>query len=112
MPAVFVSHAFDDRGLVDRFVDTILKLGCGLPITEIFYSSGEDTGIPSGRDLIHHVREEVSDSSLVLAIITPTFQTRPICVAELGAGGAAATTYFLSLRQGCLAQTWTACSKA
>lgn len=85
MPVVFVSHAFDDRGLVDKFVDIILKLGCGMPVEQIFYSSGEDTGVPSGRDLIHHVREQVSESVLVIAIITPTFQTRPVCVAELGA---------------------------
>ena len=94
MSVVFVSHAFDDRGLVDEFGDTVLKLGCGLRVEQIFYSSGEDTGVPSGRDLIYHVREQVGESVLVVAIITPTFQTRPVCVAELGAAWARSDNLF------------------
>jgi hypothetical protein len=85
MPLVFVSHSAADSVLVDPFVDTILKLGCGLDETEIFYSSGEDTGVPSGSDLLHHVRQEVEEAGLVVAVISPMFQTRPACVAELGA---------------------------
>lgn len=85
MPIVFVSHAAADSALVDPFVDTVLKLGCGLSAEEIFYSSGEDTGVPSGSDLLAHVRNEVEEAGLVVAIISPTFQTRPVCVAELGA---------------------------
>lgn len=85
MPDVFVSHAAADAVIADAFVDTILKLGCGLKPEQIFYSSGEDTGVPSGSDLIHHVRDQVGDTGLLVAIITPMFQTRPVCVAELGA---------------------------
>jgi hypothetical protein len=85
MALVFISHAAADRILVDPFVDTVLKLGCGLREDEIFYSSGEDTGVPSGSDLLHHVREQVEEAGLVVAIISPTFQIRPVCVAELGA---------------------------
>jgi hypothetical protein len=85
MPEVFVSHAAADSVLVDPFVDTVLKLGCGLDEGQIFYSSGEDTGVPSGSDLLHHVREQVAEAGLVVAIISPIFQTRPVCVAELGA---------------------------
>lgn len=85
MALIFVSHAAADGVLVDPFVDTVLKLGCGLREDEIFYSSGEDTGVPSGSDLLHHVRGRVEEAGLVVAIISPTFQTRPVCVAELGA---------------------------
>lgn len=85
IPDVFVSHASADAKLVGEFVDTILKLGCGLKPKQIFYSSGADTGIPSGSDLIHHVRDQVGASGLVIAIISTMFQTRPVCVAELGA---------------------------
>jgi hypothetical protein len=85
MPEVFVSHAAADGALVDPFVDTVLKLGCGLDEAKIFYSSGEDTGLPSGFDLLHHVREEAAEAGLVVAIISPMFETRPVCVAELGA---------------------------
>jgi len=85
MSLVFVSHAAADSAFVEPFVDTILKLGCGLDEDEVFYSSGEDTGVPSGADLLHHVRQQAEEAGLVVAIISPMFQTRPVCIAELGA---------------------------
>ena len=85
MRRVFVSHASADAELVDKFVDRLLRNGCNLGPDDLFYSSGEDTGVPSGEDLIATVRKEVSDATLVIAVITPTYQTRPICIAELGA---------------------------
>lgn len=85
MPGVFVSHAAADKQLVDEFVDTILRAGCELGGRQIFYSSGEDTGVPSGSDLLSHIRKSVGEADLVIAVISPSFQTRPFCVAELGA---------------------------
>lgn len=85
MSGVFVSHAFADKPLVDEFVDVVIRLGCGLSQTQIFYSSGEDTGVPSGYDLLSHVRRQVGNATLVIAIISPSFQSRPVCIAELGA---------------------------
>src|SRR4051794_12504579 len=94
MPRLFVSHATADKPLVDTFVDTVVKLGCGVSAESIFYSSGGDTGVPSGVDLNTYVRDEVSEADLVLAIITPVFQTRPFCVAELGAAWSRAGQLF------------------
>lgn len=88
MIVVFVSHASDDQVMIDEFVDVILRNGCGLEPGEIFYSSGSDTGVPDGEDLLSYVRAQVSDTGLVVAMLTPTFQTRPVCVAELGAAWA------------------------
>lgn len=85
MPQIFVSHAAADAVLTDPFVDDVLRLGCGLDADQIFYTSGADTGIPSGLDLLHHVRERVAEAGLVIAVITPTFQSRPVCIAEMGA---------------------------
>jgi hypothetical protein len=84
MAGVFVSHASADGTLTDPFVDTLIRLGCGLSPNQIFYSSGEDTGVPSGENLNTFVRDRVADAELVVAVITPAFQTRPFCVAELG----------------------------
>lgn len=39
-------------GFVDKFVDILLRNGSNLDPDDIFYTSGEDTGIPSGADLI------------------------------------------------------------
>jgi TIR domain len=84
MAGIFVSHAAADSTLVDPLVDTLIRLGCGLSSNQIFYSSGEDTGVPSGENLNTFVRDRVADAELVVAVITPAFQTRPFCVAELG----------------------------
>lgn len=85
MSKVFVSHAAADSPLVDEFVSRILDNGCGLDETQIFYSSGRDTGVPSGYNLLSYVQQEVSGADLVIAIVSPMFQTRPVCLAELGA---------------------------
>ena len=85
MPGVFISHASHDQDLIDEFVDTVIRLGCLVDQTSIFYSSGEDTGVLSGHDLLSDVRQRVGDAGLVVAIISPAFQTRPVCIAELGA---------------------------
>lgn len=42
-------------------------------------------GIPSGGNLNAYVKKEVGDAAIVVVILTPSFQTRPFCVAELGA---------------------------
>ena len=85
MSGVFVSHASHDKCLVDPFVDDVIRLGCEVPRDRVFYSSGEDTGVPSGEDLNSYVRMQVADASIVVAIISPAFQSRPFCIAELGA---------------------------
>lgn len=86
MTKVFVSHAYGDKKFCDEFLDSILVRGMGLnPKNDIFYSSERDTGVPSGADLMSWVRKEVGESTLVIAIITPLYSTRPVCMAELGA---------------------------
>lgn len=94
MPRLFVSHAARDRSVVSAFVNTVLRLGCGLTPDEIFYSSGADTGVPSGGNLNAYIRSQVSESDLVLAIITPRFQASVYCVAELGAAWSRAGSLF------------------
>jgi hypothetical protein len=85
MPGIFVSHASADKSLVDQFVDYVLRLGCEVPSDLIFYSSGEDTGVPSGQTLNDYIRAKLDTVSLVIAIVSPAFQARPFCAAELGA---------------------------
>lgn len=80
-----MSHAAVDKAFIDNFIDDIIRLGCEVPKTSIFYTSGADTGIPSGSDLNAYVRQKVGDAAIVVAILTPSFQTRPFCLAELGA---------------------------
>jgi hypothetical protein len=100
MARVFVSHAWNDREYVDAFVDNVLRLGCGLPPEELFYSSGEDTGVPSGLDLLAHVRKRVEQADVVIAVISATYLTRPVCMAEMGAAWGVAGRLFPLLTPG------------
>lgn len=95
MDKVFVSHASADKKFVDLFVDNVLYRGLGLQSSEIFYSSERDTGVPTGAELMSYVRQEVSETTLVIAIITPMYQSRPVCVAEFGAAWGRATPNFV-----------------
>ena len=94
MHRVFISHAHDDKELVDAFVDKIVQLGSGLSADEIFYSSGGDTGVPSGANINEHVRRQVDEAGLVIAVITPAFERSLFCVAELGAAWSRAGELF------------------
>jgi hypothetical protein len=85
MPGLFISHASADKAFADAFVDNVIRLGCGISSESLFYSSGADTGVPSGSDLNSFVRDKVSDVNLVIALITPAFQQSAYCIAELGA---------------------------
>ncbi|MGX1768247.1 toll/interleukin-1 receptor domain-containing protein [Dietzia sp. NPDC055343] len=87
-PRVFVSHANADGEYVTKFVEGILIRGAGLRSDDVFYSSAADMGVKSGEHLMERVRTEAGDSALVIALVTPMYQTRPVCVAELGAAWA------------------------
>lgn len=85
MAHVFVSHASADSKFVDKFVERILTLGLHLTSKQIFYSSDRGKGVPTGQNLMAYVQEKVGDAGAVIAIVSPMFQTRPVCVAEMGA---------------------------
>lgn len=96
---IFVSHATADARLVEEFVEEVLR-GCGVTDDQLFVSSIAELGVPSGTDLLHHVRERVGDAGLVVAIVTPTYLTRPVCVGELGAAWAVTGKLFPLLAMG------------
>jgi hypothetical protein len=101
VPKLFLSHAYADRHFVDAFAETILVCGLGLSRkTDFFYSSADSSGISHGSDLMHTLREEAEEASLVLAFISPTYQSRPTCVAELGAAWAKPGALFPLLMPG------------
>lgn len=85
---IFVSHANADKEYVDGFVANVLMRGAGLRSDDIFYSSAADTGVLSGETLMEAVRKEAASASLIVALVTPWYQSRPVCVAELGAAWA------------------------
>jgi hypothetical protein len=92
MSDIFISHAAADKPLVDEFVDTVVRLGCGVPEERVFYSSG--TGIDPGRDLNAELRVEVGDAKVLVAMITRAFLDSPYCLVEMGAAWGRVGTLF------------------
>lgn len=66
-------------------MDTILIHGCGLKSEQILMTSLRETGVPTGKNLFETLRRTAAASPLVVALISPTYVTRPTCLAELGA---------------------------
>lgn len=90
---IFVSHAGDDEHYVTEFVNKILLLGCQLLPGQVLYSSQRATGFKTGSNLFGAMREEAINSPLMIAIVSPTYLTRPTCIAETGAAWALGTLF-------------------
>jgi TIR domain-containing protein len=81
---LFLSHAVDDKPLADALKQAIVS-SVGLNPTELFYSSGTGSGIPSGKNFVDYMAEKMRDAKAVVALITPNYLASQFCMAELGA---------------------------
>ncbi|MFZ5957764.1 TIR domain-containing protein [Pseudomonas knackmussii] len=81
---LFISHAVKDKALADALVD-LLQTGIGLNSDQIFCSSLESLGIPSGANFVDHIKSEIQSPAAVLALITPNYFASQFCLCELGA---------------------------
>lgn len=79
---VFISHAHADLALAKLVRDTLIR--GGVPNNRVFFSSARSTGIPTGTDVVGHLREQLDAAGLVIELISQTFITRPMCLMELG----------------------------
>lgn len=83
---VFVSHAGKDRRLATKFIDEVLVSILGLNKEEdIFYTSDHITGIQPSEDWKETIRMNLYHSEIFIALISPRFKEREMCLAELGA---------------------------
>lgn len=82
---IFISHAAADKPLADSFVVGLLESGIGLTHDQIFCTSLEGQGIPAGKDFKQYIREQLAESQVVVALITPSYYASTFCVSELGA---------------------------
>lgn len=86
-PKVFISHAVADKRLVDALVD-LLHVGCDLRTQQIFASSIEGVGIPTGQPFGDHIKGQLTDAALVVEVVPPSYGASPFCLCELGGQGA------------------------
>ena len=82
---IFISHAVKDKDLVENFVDNILQLGMGISTEDIFCSSLSGMGIPSGKNFIDYLKEEIQQPKGVIVFFSKSYISSQFCMCELGA---------------------------
>lgn len=86
---LFVSHAAKDKELADALVD-LLETGTHIKSGDVFCSSLEGLGIPSGKDFITYIREQIQNPDCVILLLTPNYFSSSFCICEMGASWAMA----------------------
>ncbi|MCC7213022.1 MAG: toll/interleukin-1 receptor domain-containing protein [Candidatus Brocadia sp.] len=82
--AIFISHAVANKELADKLVD-LLETGIGISDSNIFCSSVEGIGIPSGNNFSDFIRTQISNSKVAILLLTPEYFKSIFCLCELGA---------------------------
>jgi GAF domain-containing protein len=82
--SLFISHASQDVELIEDLVQ-LLRVGIGLRDEEHFCTSLPGTSIPPGHDFVQRIRSELSETTLAIEIITPSYLESKFCLCELGA---------------------------
>jgi len=82
---LFVSHASNDKVIIDSLVDDILHGALAIRLSEIFCTTTDGTKIKSGDDWRTSIQKAIEGSQIVLLIITPNYKESEICMCEMGA---------------------------
>lgn len=83
MKKIFISHAASDKEIVGELIE--LLEGMGVASNRIFCSSFEGYGIKLGINWLDAIKQELTDESLVLFVLTTNFYNSHMCQCELGA---------------------------
>lgn len=80
---VFISHASKDR----LFGDAIVRLlsGIGLAKNQIIYTSDSDYGIPPGHDIFDYLKDQISDGTYMIYLLSGNYYNSIVCLNEMGA---------------------------
>lgn len=85
---IFISHASKDSGIVDEFIDSVLRLSCRLSPEEIAYTSREDTGVKPGDKIDEYIHDNIKCAKIVLLMISDNYRLSEVCLNEMGAAWA------------------------
>lgn len=83
MRKIFISHSANDKEIVGELIG--LLEGIGVASNKIFCSSFEGYGIKLGTNWLDAIKQELTDESLVLFVLTTNFYNSHMCQCELGA---------------------------
>lgn len=90
MSNMFISHAANDKALVDAFFD-LLQTGLDLSSKEVFCTSLEGMGIPSGQDFAEYIKGKIKNPKVVVIVLSQQYYESLFCLCELGASWALST---------------------
>jgi hypothetical protein len=82
--SVFISHSSKDKEIANAIVN-LLEHGIGLPEDEIFCSSVEGYGVPSGKDFLSFIKDQIEEPKIVILLLTPSYWESKFCLCEMGA---------------------------
>lgn len=85
---IFLSHSSVDKPIVDKFVDKILRLSCGFNISDIVYTSMEETGVRLGESIPSFIKDNLQTSDIVFCFISENYKRSEVCLNEMGAAWA------------------------
>lgn len=81
---IFISHAGEDKELIDAFIEMI-EIGLGLTESKhIFYSSKQRLGVPPGVTFREYLINRIKDAEYGIALITPNYIASEYCIFEIG----------------------------
>ena len=83
MKKIFISHSSEDKEIVGELIALIE--GMGVKSEQIFFSLFEGYGIKLGANWLDAIREELTEETLVLFVLTTNFYNSHMCQCELGA---------------------------
>lgn len=83
MKKVFISHSSGDKEIVQELISLIE--GMGVKSKQIFCSSFDGYGIQLGVNWLDAVKNELTEETLVLFVLTTNFYNSNMCQCELGA---------------------------
>jgi hypothetical protein len=81
---VFITHSSLDKELAEALVN-YLRLATGLSPAQVFCSSVEGYGVPTGASFMNFIRVQLQKTRLVVPLITPAYLDSVFCQWELGA---------------------------
>ncbi|MBX4163363.1 toll/interleukin-1 receptor domain-containing protein [Priestia megaterium] len=82
---IFISHAVKDKELVETFVDDLLNSGMDISSRDIFCSSLSGMGIPSGKNFVEYIKEQIQSPEVVIVFFSKAYINSQFCMSELGA---------------------------
>ena len=84
-PAIFISHSSKDETIINNFVENVLLVGMGLAIKEIAFTSEEAFGVEPGENIATYIKENITNASMVLIMLSDNYRSSEVCLNEMGA---------------------------